>query len=49
MLIQGGIKIIDVQGLQFKTLAIFWMGISAVLPWALFLLRPQRGEMALQR
>jgi membrane protease YdiL (CAAX protease family) len=41
--VQGAIKLVEV-GDGFSILALGWIGLSAVAPWALFLLRPSSLE-----
>jgi membrane protease YdiL (CAAX protease family) len=39
--VQGSIKLIETEDAAFTGLAIGWMAISALAPWALFALRPK--------
>jgi membrane protease YdiL (CAAX protease family) len=41
--VQGAIKLVEVED-GFSTLAVGWIALSAVAPWALFLLRPSSPE-----
>jgi membrane protease YdiL (CAAX protease family) len=41
--VQGAIKLVEV-GDGFSTLAVGWIALSAIAPWALFLLRPSSPE-----
>jgi hypothetical protein len=41
--VQAPIKLVIVDEGSFMTVAVVWMAFGALAPWALFLLRPERG------
>jgi membrane protease YdiL (CAAX protease family) len=48
-LVQGAIKLVEVPDSAMATMAMGWIALSAIAPWALFALRPQIGETVAAR
>lgn len=44
--IQGAIKVVEAEPSRFQGLALFWMGVSAAVPYLFFFLRPSAGTTA---
>jgi hypothetical protein len=44
--VQAPIKLVELESGSFTAVAVAWMVLSALAPWTLFLLRPERDDRA---